>query len=158
MHNEGGFGLGRALRDARLANDQQSTGNLKKLTFKTFDLRSNIVICSVLLNVTYKTDLRYRLLRQIHWYKLTRRLSDHNLEDLVQWSSDITTKYGLPKLELRRVCKEVFSKNVAMVTIEISEDSVTATKRDFKATFPEKLSIISELAQSPLDLLSKSLF
>ena len=65
------------------------------------------------------------------------------MEDLVQWSSDITTKYGLPKLELRRVCKEVFSKNVAMVTIEISEDSVTATKRDFKATFPEKLSIIS---------------
>ena len=73
-----------------------------------------------------------------------RRLSELNLEDLVQWDSNIAMRYGLPKLELRRMCKEVFSKNVAMVSIEISEDSVTATKRDFKATFPEKLSIISE--------------
>ena len=32
---------------------------------------------------------------------------------------------------------------IAKVTIEISEDSVTATKRDFQTTFPEKLSIIS---------------
>ena len=87
-----------------------------------------------------------------------RSSSELNLEDLVQWDGKVTMRYGLPMLEMRRVCKEVFSKNVAMVTIEISEDSVTATKRDFKATFPEKLSIISELAQSPLDLLSKSLF
>ena len=61
----------------------------------------------------------------------------------IELHPSVTMKYGLPKLELRRVCREVFSKNVAKVTIEISEDSVTATKRDFQTTFPEKLSIIS---------------
>ena len=61
----------------------------------------------------------------------------------IELHPSVTMRYGLPKLELRRVCREVFSKNVAKVTIEISEDSVTATRRDFQTTFPEKLSIIS---------------
>ena len=42
-----------------------------------------------------------------------RSSSDQNLEELVQWDSDVTMRYGLPKLEMRRVCKEVFSKNIA---------------------------------------------
>ena len=51
--------------------------------------------------------------------------------------------HGLPLKEALTVCKELYKNNIAKVTIEIAEDSVLRTKRDFSVTFAEQLSIIS---------------
>ena len=51
--------------------------------------------------------------------------------------------HGLPVTEALTVCKELYKKNIAKVTIEISEESVLMTRRDFSVTFAEQLSIIS---------------
>ena len=50
---------------------------------------------------------------------------------------------GLPFKEGLRVCKRIYSENIAKVTIEIATDQVIMTKKDIRVTFQEQLAIIS---------------
>ena len=50
---------------------------------------------------------------------------------------------GLPITEAISVCKHLYRNNIAKVIIEISEERVMMTKRDYSVTFAEQLSIIS---------------
>ena len=52
--------------------------------------------------------------------------------------------HGLPVPEALMKCRELYKNNIAKVTIQISEDSVLMTRRDFSVTYAEQLSIISK--------------
>ena len=56
----------------------------------------------------------------------------------------MTTVNGLPFKEAVKVCKEMYAKNIAKVTIEIATGQVMKTKKEMAVTFAEQLSIISK--------------
>ena len=62
---------------------------------------------------------------------------------MIPWLNPAYLVSGLPMKEALRVCKEMYSKNIAKVTIEIAADQVTMTNKDIGVTFPEQLAIIS---------------
>ena len=86
----------------------------------------------------------------VYWYK---KFKDHFVQNSLE---DISLDYfffgnpklvplihGLPVKEAISVCKEFYNNNIAKVTIEISQETVLMTRRDFSVTFAEQLSIIS---------------
>ena len=90
----------------------------------------------------------------LYWYKTLHKLDYEKRLD--EFKMDFMTQYdeqtddmgvpivnGLPFKEAMRVCKEVYAKNIAKVTVEISEDQVIITKKDLGVTFAEQLAIIS---------------
>ena len=83
-----------------------------------------------------------------YWYKKFEahdqngKLHKITLED---HSNDfnVPLAHGLPVPEALMKCRELYKNNIAKVTIQISEDSVLMTRRDYSITFAEQLSIIS---------------
>ena len=98
-----------------------------------------------------------------YWHKKLRRLVDERIlnefkMDFIDPKTDdndlkpkrgppiivpVPFMSGLPLKEALRVCKEVYSKNIAKVTIEMATDQVIMTRKDIGVTFPEQLAIIS---------------
>ena len=90
----------------------------------------------------------------IYWYKKLykldkeERLEDFNMDFMAKFMDTaddlgVPLVHGLPLNEAMRVCKEVYAKNIAKVTIEISEEQVMMTMKDLGVTFAEQLAIIS---------------
>ena len=85
----------------------------------------------------------------IYWYKKFRaheenvKLHKISIEDHITYDHTVPLVHGLPVAEALTKCKELYKNNIAKVTIQISEDSVLMTTRDFSITFAEQLSIIS---------------
>ena len=91
----------------------------------------------------------------VYWYKklfkldLEKRLDEFQMDFLTQYDYKsggdlgVPLVHGLPFNEAMRVCKEVYGKNIAKVTIEISEEQVMMTMKDLGITFAEQLAIIS---------------
>ena len=91
----------------------------------------------------------------IYWYKklymlyYEQRLDEFKMDFMIQKTDfsvdDIGIPFvnGLPFKEAMRVCKEMYAKNIAKVTIEISEEQVTMTMKDLGVTFAEQLAVIS---------------
>ena len=86
-----------------------------------------------------------------YWYKKFLELERKEELQKIMWNVDLTNEqraslvHGLPMKEALLMCKEVYKNGIAKVTIQISEDTLLMTKRDFSVTFPEQLSIISRL-------------
>ena len=90
----------------------------------------------------------------IYWYKkfftldYEQRLDEFKMDFMTRKFENvddlgIPIVNGLPFKEAMRVCKEVYAKNIAKVTIEISEEQVTMTMKDLGVTFAEQLAVIS---------------
>ena len=91
----------------------------------------------------------------IYWYKklymlyFEQRLDEFKMDFMTQktdfGTDDIGVPIvnGLPFKEAMRVCKEMYAKNIAQVTFEISEEQVTMTMKDLGVTFAEQLAVIS---------------
>ena len=90
----------------------------------------------------------------IYWYKklftlsFEQRLDEFKMDFMtqsVEGVDDVGVPIvnGLPFKEAMRVCKEMYAKNIAKVTIEISEEQVTMTMKDLGVTFAEQLAVIS---------------
>ena len=91
----------------------------------------------------------------IYWYKklftlsFEQRLDEFTMDFMTRKTGNdvddmgIPIVNGLPFKEAMRVCKEVYAKNIAKVTIEISEEQVTMTMKDLGVTFAEQLAVIS---------------
>ena len=89
----------------------------------------------------------------LYWFKKfrqlyrTRRLDEITLDYYIHGSNHPSVQLinGLPVKEAQIVCKEFYKKNIAKVKIEIADENVVKTRRDFSVTFAEQLSIISSL-------------
>merc|ERR1712218_154126 len=89
----------------------------------------------------------------VYWYKKFRRRKSENdksgklpkitTEDQMSYDLIVPFVHGLPVEEALTKCRELYKNNIARVTIQISEDSVLMTRRDFSVTYAEQLSIIS---------------
>ncbi len=55
--------------------------------------------------------------------------------------------YGLPMTEALRVCREMFSKSIAKLTIEFADANVMEIRKDIKTTFSDMLSAIGSYFQ-----------
>ena len=86
-----------------------------------------------------------------YWYKKFRandqngELHEISIDDHIDKTYDqiVSLSHGLPTSEALTKCKDLYRNNIAKVTVQISEDSVLMTTRDFSVTFAEQLSIIS---------------
>ena len=84
----------------------------------------------------------------VYWYK---KLKEHDRKgslDQIDLDNFVLSNFiplvrGLPQKEALAMCKNIYTNSIAKVTIQIAEDSVLMTKRDFTVTFAEQLSIIS---------------
>ena len=94
----------------------------------------------------------------VYWYKKLRdhdqkgKLHKISMEDHITYDNHesdfslynyVPLVHGLPVPEALMKCRELYKNNIAQVTIQISEDSVLMTRRDYSITFAEQLSIIS---------------
>ena len=85
----------------------------------------------------------------IYWYKKFRahdqngKLHKITMEDHSSYGYNVPLVHGLPVAEALMKCRELYKNNFAKVTVQISEESVLMTTRDFSVTFAEQLSIIS---------------
>ena len=82
-------------------------------------------------------------LKKLKEYDYMNGLEKMNLDFSYHKKRYIPLVYSLPLPEALSVCKDLYRNNIANVVIEISEESVMKTKRDFSITFAEQLSIIS---------------
>ena len=89
----------------------------------------------------------------LYWFKKFRqlyreeRLDEITLDHYNNFNPIVHLINGLPIREAQLVCREFYKKNVAKVKIEIADENVVKTRRDFSVTFAEQLSIISSLTK-----------
>ena len=87
----------------------------------------------------------------LYWFKKFRKHSIEKsfdkitLDYYILGTRTVRLIHGLPVKEAQIVCREFYKKNVAKVKIEIADDNVVMTRRDFSVTFAEQLSVISSL-------------
>ena len=95
----------------------------------------------------------------IYWYKKFRahaqngKLHKISIEDHSTYEHVVPLVHGLPVPEALTKCKELYKNNIARVTIQISDDTVLKTRRDFSVTYAEQLSIISKYPEDKPGLL-----
>ena len=93
----------------------------------------------------------------IYWYRTFAahhlKLDKISIEDHTTYEHIVPLVHGLPVPEALTKCKELYKNNIARVTIQISEDTVLQTRRDFSVTYAEQLSIISKYPEDKPGLL-----